>query len=237
MLCDLLTDTRLAGKPESYFMEPFYFEWATHWRVVMDSWNSQQEFDQEYINAAIHEGMDGTGVFGLRVQWRSLDGLMKRLSELHPNVEPHRELLFKVFGTKHYIHLIRRNKVAQAVSLLKAEQSGLWHLHANGKERERLKNGEKPEYDFLGIKKHYDALQEHDRAWKVWFKLQEIQPVCLAYEDLVSDPRASLSSVFLAMGMDNGVPDQAHVRTMRMANEESDVWIRRFIAESKLNPN
>ena len=35
-----------------------------------------------------------------------------------------------------YLHLSREDKLAQAVSDLKAEQSGLWHVFTDGSERE-----------------------------------------------------------------------------------------------------
>ena len=84
----------------------------------------------------LQEGAGDTGVFGLRVMWGTVGELCERLSPLRPDLSGG-ALLESLFGPLVYVHVSRTDKVAQTISLLKAEQSGLWHVAADGSERQR----------------------------------------------------------------------------------------------------
>ena len=53
----------------------------------------------------------------------------------------------RLFGSTLFVYLARPDKLAQAVSYLKAEQTGLWHLAPNGTELERIAPHREPAYD------------------------------------------------------------------------------------------
>ena len=67
----------------------------------------------------------------------------------------------------------------QVVSLFKAEQSGLWHKNKDGTERERLKQGRTPVYDYEMINNLVIELSEQDSAWIRWFADQSINPITI----------------------------------------------------------
>ena len=236
LLCDLLKATGIAGHPQSYFMDQFYEEWAEQFGVSTQDWPAPDAFDLRYLQAVREQASTSHSyergdVFALRVQQESLHGLCQRLAVLFPGQQSDRDLLHAAFGTGHYIHLSRENKVAQAVSLLRAQQSGLWHIHPDGSERERLSRPRKPVYDFDAIKQLVTRLEDQDRAWSDWFEEQDINPLTVTYETLSGNPGTTIADILNHLRP--GVTEFAAVApaTAKLSDEESLVWIARYMRE------
>ncbi len=140
-------------------------------------------------------GANSTSVFGMRLMWESLGYLSKRLESFHPGLPSDSARFQAAFGEPVYLHLSRQDKVAQTVSELRAEQSGLWHVWADGSERERLKPASTPVYNYQALSELVKIGEEHDIAWFNWFTQQGIEPVKLTYEELAADPQAVLATV------------------------------------------
>jgi len=231
LLCDLLTDTGLAGRPDSFFRREDMFEWANHFAVPVAKWEGEHEFDLSYLAAVRREGSGGSPIFGMRLMWESVAGLSNRLRLFFPGLENDRARFQSAFDSPLYLHLAREDKVAQAISRLKAEQTGLWHVFADGSERERIKTGHGPVYDFRSLSKQITTLEEQDAAWANWFTRQEIEPLRITYEALSSDPASQLAGVLSALGLDPAIAEIAQPRTARLADSESEEWASRFRAE------
>ena len=184
-----------------------------------------------YLQAVLLEGAGDTRVFGMRVQSESLSDLSKRLKVFYPEELSDSNRFYTAFSTSHYIHLSREDKIAQAVSLLKAEQSGLWHIHADGKERERLKKGHVPVYDFKVLSNLVTELEEHDAAWKAWFNQEKIQPLSITYEALCAKPLAVLTDVLSYLNLDATKVSAVEPKTAKLASSESCEWAELFRAE------
>jgi len=231
LLCDLLTDTGVAGQPHSYFRREDISWWAEQFGVSTVDWRSGHEFDRAYMAAVLRQGTGGTRVFGLRLMWESVAGLLKKLDSFYPDLDSDNARFKAAFGTPAYLHLSREDKVAQAVSLLRAEQTGLWHVNADGTERERLKAGEAPAYSARDLSRLVAELEEHDRCWIRWFDEQNIQPLHITYEGLAAEPQETLATVLSALGLDPEVAEAVEPRTAKLANRENREWARRFRAE------
>lgn len=231
-MCDLLTDTGIAGRPNSFFMREFFLEWANDFNISVAEWGDEHEFDQSYLSAVLQRGADGTQVFGMRLMWESVPDLSKRLESFYPGLSSDSARFRSAFGSPCYLHLARVDKVAQAVSLLRAEQTGLWHVFADGTERERLKAGQAPVYDARVLSELVATLEEHDAAWVRWFAQQEVELVCITYEALSSKPQAVLATVLSSLGLEPGIAREAEPRTAKLADSESCEWATRFREES-----
>lgn len=206
--------------------------WADHFTVSMARWRSEFEFDQSYLAAVRQYGADGTAVFGMRLMWESLGDLLKGLGRLYPGLPSDSARFQSAFGSPLYIHLSRQDKIAQAVSRLKAEQSGLWHIASDGSERERLKPGHEPAYDTQYLSKLLVEYEQHDADWQSWFAQQDIQPVRITYEALSTEPQATLAIILSALGLDPGIAATVEPRTAKLADDESHDWATRFRAET-----
>lgn len=231
LLCDLLADTGITGKPDSFFRFQSISWWTDYFKVSAVGWADEHEFDRSYLAAAIEEGTNGTDVFGMRLMWESMVHLQSRLDVFHPGLPSDHARFQAAFGSPLYIHLSREDKVAQAVSLTKAEQTGLWHVESDGTERERLKPAQPAAYDSRSLSEELSELEAHDAAWTDWFSRHDIEPVRITYEMLSADPQATLATILSALGLDPAIANTVRPRTAKLGDSESQDWITRFRAE------
>lgn len=233
LLCDLLHDTGVAGNPHSFFRREDFAGWAEEFNVPVSEWRDHQAFDQPYLEAALKYGTGATQLFGMRLMWESLDDLSFRLEALFPGLPGDSARFQSAFGLPVYLHLSREDKVAQAVSRCKAQQTGLWHVDADGTERERLKPAQAPGYDAKELSRLVTELEDHDAAWARWFTRQGVVPVSITYEMLSSKPQATLALILSALGQDKTIAEIVEPRTTKLADNESLEWATRFRAERR----
>ena len=232
LLCKLLASTGKAGQPDSFYHRPkFMREWADEWGLSDSGTFSKSDFDRAYLAAAMKAGDAGTGIFGLRLQQKYLELLSQTLDHIYPGLLSDKDRFERAFGKTLYLHLTREDKVAQAVSLVKAEQSGLWHLNADGTELERSAEPQEIHYDLKRIYQEFVALERDDNAWDSWFKQQEITPVRIRYEALAKNPSATLIQIFEALEIEPPDLGKIEPEVAKLADAESLVWMRRFRAD------
>ncbi|WP_245279025.1 Stf0 family sulfotransferase [Mesorhizobium loti] len=228
LLCKLLASTGTSGEPHSFYRRQDVAEWAQEWKLSGRDAMGELEFNVAYLNAAITAGKGRTDVFGLRLMRENLDELSAILDQVYPGLASDTARFEKAFGPVLYIHLSRENKLAQAVSLIKAQQTGLWHIAPDGSELERVAPPKESQYDFERIKDELAELQAYDAAWNIWFAAQGITPLRIGYERLSADPAAALLGICEALGVQ--APDAEAVRpgVPKLADETSLDWMRRY---------
>ena len=86
------------------------------------------------------------------MQRHSFDFFTEKLLSFYPEHSNDVERFQAAFGRTLFVHLTRRDKVAQAVSYVKAQQTGLWHAAPDGTELERLSRPQEPAYDASEIR-------------------------------------------------------------------------------------
>jgi LPS sulfotransferase NodH len=231
MLCGLL-ESAGCGRADSYFGRPWIPDFARDLGVALDGDIDSPDFNARYFRAVLSEGRAGGEVFGLRVMFETLDELATRLDALFSGFERIPDRLAHAFGRPLYIHLSRRDKVAQAISLLTARQTGLWHRASDGSELERTAPHRDPVYDGAAIGEQVAQLEAQDGAWGAWFAAQGIEPLRLTYEDLARDPQAGLRMVLAALGADATQVEDIKPRTARLADERAAAWAEQFRAEN-----
>ena len=150
---------------------------------------------------------------------------------LYPAEPTDRARIEAAFGTTLYLRLRRHDKVAQAISRLKAEQSGLWHRHADGGERERVKPHETPVYDAAKLTASINETLRHEAVFDAWAKGQGVAPVDVSYEEVSADPTTSLARILTALGRDPRNAVRAEVKSARLADAVSLEWAERYRAE------
>lgn len=91
----------------------------------------------------------------------NLDELSAILDQIYPGLPSDKARFEKAFGRTLYVHLTREDKLAQAVSLIKAEQTGLWHIAPDGAEIQRVGPPREPRYDFQRIKDEVSELEAY----------------------------------------------------------------------------
>lgn len=235
LLCDLLTATGVAGAPDSYFMDNLDPAWAAAWGLPDRAGLTDRGYARAYLDAAVSAGRAGGAVFGLRLMGRNRADLMALIDAVHPGLSTDRARIEAAFGRVLWLHLSRADRLAQAVSLVRAEQTGLWHMAPDGTEVERLAPPAPPVYDFARLATRRAALEAEEAGWQAWFAADGIAPLRIDYDTLAADPAAQAARVLRALGLP---PAPAHRLTpgvARMSDALTRDWIARFHADAARN--
>ena len=224
LLCDLLAGTGQAGAPNSFYRRQSIPNWVRRWALDPDA----PDFDRTYLTVARQMGTAGTGMFGMRQMWDHKVEMDKRLANLFPDLSE-MDRLREAFGTIRFLYLRREDAVAQAVSRAKAEQSGLWHQHADGTTREQVGARREPTFDRAQIAAFVAEAEADNQRWEGWFTVNNISPLCLTYETLAADPQATLDRITEDIGL---APTVATVKSRKLSDTVSKDWIRQYHSDA-----
>lgn len=236
LLCSMLSETGVAGHPHSYFRQQDIAEWAQDWGLEPAQGPDDVRFDEAYIAAMRRVGTGDTGIFGLRLMWVSVVEACRRLDNIAAGKADVAMRLEETFGQTLYIHLSRADKVAQAVSLIRAQQSGLWHMGSDGTVLEGGDVLQPVAYDADRIGRIVRELEEDDACWADFFSSRRIDPLRLSYETMSADPRLALSKMLSALGREPELARTVRIRTARLADTTSRDWIARYRDETARKP-
>ena len=121
------------------------------------------------------------------------------------------------------IHLVRNDKLAQACSLVRAGQTGLWSSDR------RSGTGLQPTYDQAEIVKSLVWLRQQDESWDRYFAASRIEPLTMSYESLVAGEDFEVERALALVGQPRVAGLSSPLR--RQADHISDAWIERFRRE------
>lgn len=234
LLCALLDSTGVAGHPESYFRRPGEENWARRWGIDV---SPDGTFDfPAYVRAALAVGSTPNGVFAARVMWGTMTELAGRLRGRYPDAGAgDRDVLERALETTRYVYLWREDVLRQAISLVRARQTGFWHDTGEPDrpgpwqpQLEQLPPEEDPRYDAAAIGEHVREIGEHNAAWRAWFAAAGISPHPVRYEDLAADPVGVTRGIldFLQLDLPPGRVITAPNR--RLADGITQRWIERY---------
>ena len=167
------------------------------------------------------------------MQRHSFDYFAQQLSLLHPSLPDDRSRIDAVFGTTLFIHLTRQNKLDQAISYVRATQSGLWHAAPDGTEIERQSEPQEPVYDAAAIAEQLEFCQQMDAEWQAWFRNEDIHPLQITYDDLSAAPYGTLAKVMKTLGLEHQQRAETSPPTAKLADATNQEWADRFRSESR----
>jgi trehalose 2-sulfotransferase len=220
LLCQYLTSTEVAGRPQSYFRKQGTMSYAEGWRILNE--NGTYSFS-DYLIAARGAASTENGTIGIRVMWGTLEEMTAELGQLYPTlVGDDLGLLEQAFGKLKFIYLYRNDVIAQAISLYRAEQTGYWHTV------EGQKPEQPPAFDFDAINLRREMLEGHNVAWKNWFQKVGVQPLAVSYEALSADPIGSTKSVLEFLGLELPHYKKLTAVNQRLADETTVTWLEQF---------
>ncbi len=229
LLNEALRNTGLAGSPGEWF-EP---EVKTGRHPIVELLPDQPDKFLDYI---FDKGTGPNGVFGCNVfSWshRSFSKYV-HLLETIPDCEKAKgiDALKKIFPNLHFIHLTRRNRLRQAISVVKARQTNIY-LKVKGIEK---KSEKEPAYNYEEIKHWREYLERSDIYWDGYFQGIGIEPFRVVYEDLVENVEETALASLDFLGIEHPPDLQFAPRYfLRQADHINDEWEQKFLkAESSV---
>lgn len=228
LLCGLLASTAVAGHPESYFRPPDEQSWAQRWGIARSADGGFSYAD--YVRSALGAGRTRNGVFAARIMSGTMTELTGHLGAIYPDLAgADMDLLNRAFGATRFVYLWRDDVLAQAVSWLRAEQTGVWFQTA---QPERRQPAREPHFDLDRIQHLVHLIGAHNAAWREWFDSAGIEPHPVRYERLAADPAGVARDVLGFLGLRNLAGREIRVQHRRLADELSADWIHRYRAEA-----
>lgn len=211
-----LESTNLAGRPREYFQPGGNF-WSRHWHAASPT---------DYVDTLLSERATPNGVFGAKVHWRHLlefERSVRGLPRFDQATLP--DLLSELFPGLRYVRITRRDKLRQAISLLKASQTGVWGRST----AEDKAPSEVPEFDHDAINEILRMLLAHEGRIDGFFSQRRALPHTVVYEDFVDSYKETISATLAHLGID--APKDLVVaapRTARLADDETEEWVERY---------
>jgi LPS sulfotransferase NodH len=250
LLCHLLGQTAIAGRPEEYFealqhsglprRPEEYFDRGRHANIVERlAFREMPDEDRQptpnplwdpdgyehYLTWALEQGTTPNGVFGAKLMWGYLGDFAQLLRGIDGlGARPVPELLDRVFPGLHYLQITREDKVRQAVSLWKAVQTQAWRREGGSDAGPALA----PEFSFRAINYLVRLLTAHDASWDAYFLGLGREPLKITYEELAAAPAPVVARVLEHLEID--VPEGLSFDAPRLevqADALSEDWVRR----------
>jgi LPS sulfotransferase NodH len=164
-----------------------------------------------YVDGVVRRRTTSNGVFALKIHWenyarrRELDGFD---FEMLPQPIT-------------WIHIERHDLVAQAVSYVKADQSGVFAVRTG-----QPRVSAAVHFDDEALVAAFHRARDGARHWSEFFVRSGITPIEVAYEELDADYEATIGRVMTELGFpDVVVPPAIH---LRQADDINVVWAARF---------
>ena len=221
LLCEALKNTGLAGFPEEYFLN--VKGWEDHIWAHQHGVTSRQD----YLNLVFKQGTSPNGVFGTKVMWNYFHIMLNSLSELPEYQEldaPH--LMASLFPNIHYIWIVRRDKVRQAVSWAKAGQTDVYAWQKG----EIPVSKREPSFDFEFIDQLYNLVLEGEAGWQSFFEACGVKPFRVEYEELVDayEPTALRILDYLNVSYPKNLVFGER-KLQKQADALNEMWVQKYI--------
>lgn len=179
LLCDLLSQTGRHGTPHEYF-EVMLFDQLVRPHCPFANFEAALADRSAFLGCLIDKFSSPNGAFGLKVQARQLEWFAQSLED--PRLADAR-----------FVRLKRRDRLAQAISGVKALQTGAWHSG--------VEPAAEPAFDRRAIELQLAKIADWEALWDAFFTERDIEPLCLDYEDIAADRAGVLVQVSAHIGL------------------------------------
>jgi len=226
MIVEDMRNTGVLGCPE---------EWFIPW---------QKDLSSEDLTASLasirRRASSDNGVCAIKVMANQLHGVENNLKHvIKPPPGPMFFRFHKVFEKAVWVWLRREDIVAQAVSRVMAQQTGINHAtageaHFAGKLMAGYRDdyNAQARYDYNTILRECTAITLENLAWRRYFESFGITPITFSYEDVVSDESfAHLDRMASALGIAGPLQKQSR-KLVKIGNSRNDEFVKSFHRDS-----
>jgi LPS sulfotransferase NodH len=228
LLSEGLASTSLAGNPREWFNIGEEQRHRAQWRID----NAADLSYPMYLRLARAESTTSNGISGIKLHYYQFADLLKRMEAVANFRElTAAQLMAWLFPQARYIWLTRRDKARQAVSFFLASSTDEW-WRIEGATSDQGKSGiTAPEFDPHAIAQLEQTLIQNDSKWRAYFEDNQITPLVINYDDLVSDYATTIASVLKWLGLPNADTIQIPpARLQRQSNAQNEDWLTRYEA-------
>lgn len=202
-LCQLLASTGQLGKPLEYF------------NTIARQKHTDPGYPKDrYAQVDVVRSMGATpnGIYAAKI-------LPLQYSRATRKID-----LFRALPNLKFVRLHRRDLLGQALSLSRVRQTGQIMSSKQA--------GAVPVYNVEDIKTCIRDLLEREAIWDQVMRELGVQPLTLAYEDVMRDPQAAVDQVAALMSLAPMPVNPALVRVTMQRDRDTSIWRQRFLADT-----
>ena len=187
--CDLLSSTKIAGYPQE------------HLRLAAQELAKYCNFDYlRLLHNLMEHRITDNGVFGTKF----ISHFLFELQGTKPNFRQ----IFK--SIDRFILLVRKDKVAQAVSLVLAQKTEIWHLRQNDLNqnnkiesyKSKLENINIDDDLLLEVEQKHKFIQNQEARLKKILNANQKEALEVVYENIVDDASSAIDLVLNFLDID-----------------------------------
>ncbi len=130
LLCRALSDTGIAGHPDEYYVTgplEAFAPGATFWEDGPLARQHGVSGREEFLQLVYRIGSTPNGVFGAKFMWNYVGWAVENFQEIQrfsrSTVD---EIFAHMFPSLQVVHVIRRDRLRQAISWLRAAEEEVW---------------------------------------------------------------------------------------------------------------
>lgn len=225
LLREALQLTGVAGNSREWF-------WRANEPAFTEQWGVRNY--REYFERAIREGSTPNGVFGAKVSTGEyLDHFARQLRSIGYEGLRLPDLMERAFPNLRYIWTTRRDKIRQAISYARANQTGNYIWEGDTPPVP----AKSPEYDFDQIDGLLNDIILREALWQDYFAQAGVTPCTVVYEELTEDYEGTALRVLKYLGLPTENVSFGQRRMKRQGDALNDEWVRRFRREKWPNCN
>jgi trehalose 2-sulfotransferase len=211
--CSELWRTGVLGAPAEYLN-------IGEGRMLRDvmAMRLQASSPEDYFVKLLAHRTSRNGVFGVKAHFHHFEPALTWCPSMLDQLAP-----------VTYLHLNRRDRLAQAVSMARAMQTNAWTSMDGA--------AATPRYDEGLIDQCLEEIGRQRLGWLRWFEINAIQPVVVDFEDLIADRAGVVRGVVELFEVETDEPEQIHPPAVRKQGDEINLaWAARFRREHGLPP-
>jgi LPS sulfotransferase NodH len=216
LLSDYLASTAAAGNPDEYFNTT-----PPGGALQPPTWLARrgQLAPREYLRLLTDLGSSENGVFGAKVSVTSFRELLDLLRRCFGEWQTDQELLATAYPGLRLLFATRLDKVAQAVSVLKALESDYFSTVNTGDTSQPSLR-----YNFPLIQMTIGDVVDDERRWTRMFAQTQLPFHVVAYEELSAHSSAVIEGVLRFLEIDTDTARPPSARLGRLSDHISEAW-------------
>ncbi len=180
-----------AGAPEEYLTRPYVEDFASR-GIAPRRYPLNPSDADEFVRELWRYRTSSNGVFGIKMHG----------SQLHLGLQPSSGRLIPSLRDCKWIWMRRRNTIAQAVSYLLADQTGVWIV--DGDWLPLAESKAVPQFSYEGVADRLKQIEDEELAWSRFLHADSAdlhERSVVYYEDLVESYPAVLTQLFGFLGV------------------------------------
>ena len=211
LLASLLYESDVMGVPHEYFhIEDVAENLCERWGFTRPVKTT------EYFDEVLKRRTGPNGVFGLKTHFSQIYPLLGQKS------------VQKLLGsTKSFVHVTRKDVLAQAVSYAIAHQSRSWStLHTTRADAQ---------YDSGLVNQFLEEILMQSLQWQRFFTINKISAIEISYEDILEDPNRVCHQICESMDIKTAHDFSIKKSPLKQqTTTQNTEWIDRFRSEKKI---